>query len=77
MDIQRVKSGTLTKCTPSKSGLIPGGKSLRKDRQSVFFTAVNPMCARQDVEGVEYDLDKPRIASYKHSWKAPHNTENW
>ena len=36
-----------------QSGLIPGGKSNRRDRQSVFFTAVNPMCARQDLEGVE------------------------
>ena len=27
-----------------KSGLITGGKSLRKGGQSVFFTAVSPMC---------------------------------
>ena len=40
-----------------KSGLIPGGKSLGRDRQSVFFPAVNPM-------------DEPRIAPYKHTWKA-------
>ena len=59
-----------------KSGLIPGGKSLRRDKQSVFFTAVNPMCARQDLEEVENDLDKHRIASYKHTWRAHHNTEN-
>ena len=45
-----------------KSGLIPGGRSLRMDRQSVFFTAVNTMCARKDLEEVQYDLDKPRIA---------------
>ena len=25
-----------------QSGLIPEGKSLKRDRQSVFFTAVNP-----------------------------------
>ena len=33
-----------TTCTPSsnQAGLIPGGKSKRRDRQSVFFTAVNP-----------------------------------
>ena len=47
-------------------------KSFRSDRQSVFFTAVNPMYARQDLEGVEYDLDKPRIAPYEHTWKAHH-----
>ena len=60
-----------------QSGLIPGGKSLRRDRQSVFFTDVNPMCARQDLEEVEYDLDKPRIAPCKHTWKAHHNTIYW
>ena len=57
-----------------KRGLIPGGKSLRRDRQSVFFTAVNPMDARQDLKEVEYDLDKPRIGPCKHTWKAHHNT---
>ena len=41
-----------------KNGLIRGGKRFRKDRQSVFFTAANPMYARQDLEEVEYDLDK-------------------
>ena len=40
-------------------------------------TAVNPMCARQDLEGVEYDLDEPRIAPLKHTWKAYHNTVYW
>ena len=59
-----------------RSGLIPGGKSLRRDKQSVFFTAVNPMCARQDLEVVECDLGKLRIAPYKHTWKAHHNSSN-
>ena len=45
-----------------KSELIPRGRSLRTDRQSVFFTAVNPMCARKDLVEDQYDLDKPRIA---------------
>ena len=48
----------------SKSGLIPGGRSLKNDRQSVFFTAVNPMDANQNLE-VQHDLDEPRIAVYK------------
>ena len=43
------------------NGLIPGGRSLKRDRQSVFFTAMNPVCANQDQEEVPYDLDKPRI----------------
>ena len=33
-----------------QSGLIPGGRSHKRDRQSVFFTAVNPMYANQDLE---------------------------
>ena len=57
-----------------QGGLIPGGRSLRRDRQSVFFTFVSPIFARQDLEEVEHDLDKPRIAPYKHTWRAHHNT---
>ena len=34
------------------------------------------MCARQDLEVVECDLDKLRIAPYKHTWKAHHNSSN-
>ena len=41
--------------------IIQGG--LIRDRQSVFFTAVNPMYVNQNLE--KYDLDKPRIAVYK------------
>ena len=48
-----------------QSGLIPGGKSNRRDIQSVFFTAVNPMDVQPDQREVECDLDKPRIAPYK------------
>ena len=73
-----------------KSGPIPGGRSLRKDRQSVFsegrspkrdrqlvfLTAVNPMYASQDLEEVQYDLDKPRI-TYKNNWRVHQNTVYW
>ena len=60
-------SGTPTRCTQLfKSGLITEGKSNRTDRQSVFFTAVNPMDIQPDQREVEYDLDKPRIAPYRH-----------
>ena len=31
----------------------------------MFFTVVNPMDARQDLEEVQYDLDKSRIEVYK------------
>ena len=42
-----------------QSGLIPGEKSLRKDRHAVFFTAVNPMYVDQHKE-VDYDVTNPR-----------------
>ena len=54
-------SGTPTRCTPLfQSGLIPREKSNRRDRQSVFFTAVNPIDIQPDQREVEYDLDKPQ-----------------
>ena len=48
-----------------QGGLSLGGKSLKRDRQSVFFRAVNPMYANQDPEGVQYDLDKPDLRCTK------------
>ena len=47
-----------------------GGKT---KRHSVFFTAVNPMYTYQHQEEVQYDLDKPRIAVYKNTWKTHQN----
>ena len=43
----------------------------------MFFTAVNPMDTRPDQREVEYDLDKPRITPYKHTWRSHHNTVFW
>ena len=48
-----------------RGGLILGGRSLKRDRQSVFFTTVNPMDDDQSMEEVPCDLDKPKIAPYK------------
>ena len=48
-----------------RSGLIPGGRSLKKGRQSVFFTFVNPMEDDTGMEETPCDLTKPRIAEYK------------
>ena len=48
--------------TRTRNGLIPGGTSLKRGRQSVFFTTVNPM---EDVHGIgetPCNLTKPRIA---------------
>ena len=52
-----------------RSGLIPSGRSLRRDKQSVFFTAVNPMDDDQSMEENRCDLDKQRIAPYKNTWR--------
>ena len=48
-----------------RSELIPGGSSLKRDRQSVFFTVVNPTDDDQSMEEILWDLDRPRIAPYK------------
>ena len=49
--------------TITNSGLIPGGQNSSRDRQTVFFTAVNPM-DRDHKDPYELDLTKPRHASY-------------
>ena len=46
------------------SGLLPGGQNSSKDRQTIFFTAVNPM-HKNHQDQIELDLTKPRLASYK------------
>ena len=58
-----------------QSGLISGGKSVKKERHVVFFTVVNPMFVDQYKE-VEYDLTNPRIAVNKKHWKIHQHTEN-
>ena len=71
-------SGSPTRCIPLfKVDLIPGGRSNRKNRQSVFFTAVNPIDVQPDRRKVVYDLNKPRIAPYKQTWRSHHNTVFW
>ena len=55
----------------TNSGLIPGGQNSSKDRQTVFFTAVNPMLKNHQ-DPIELDLTKPRLASYKQKWKVHH-----
>ena len=48
----------------TNSGLIAGGQNSSKDRQTVFFAAVNPTHKNyQDPK--ELDLTKPRLAWYK------------
>ena len=59
-----------------RCGLISGGKKSQEDRQSVFFTAVKPTYIHQN-QGVHSDLDKPRIAVYKNTWRIHPNTVSW
>ena len=60
-----------------RSGMIPGGRGLKRDRQSVFFTAVNTMDDDQSMEEIRCDLDKPRIAPDKNTWIPHKNTVYW
>ena len=47
-----------------------------KERQTVFFTAVNPMNKNQK-DPQELDLTKPRLALYKQKWKRHQDTVYW
>ena len=58
----------------TNSGLIPGGHNSSKDRQTVFFTAVNPMNHK---DPQERDLTKPRLALYKQKRKRHQDTVYW
>ena len=51
--------------------------SQEEDRQSVFFTAVNPMDDDQSMEEIRCDLAKPRIAPCKNTWKPVQITVYW
>ena len=60
----------------TNSGLIPGGQNSSRDKQTVFFTAVNPMHKHQQ-DPIELDLTEPRLASYKRKWKVHLDTVYW
>ena len=60
----------------TNSGLTPGGQNLGKERQTVFFAAVDPM-NKEHEDTHELDLTKPRLASYKQKWKRHQNTVYW
>ena len=60
-----------------RGGLILGGRCLKRGRQSVFFTKVNPMEDDHGMEETPCDLTKPRIAPYTNTWKPLENTEHW
>ena len=61
--------GNASELNSIRNGLILGGKSFKRGRQTVFFTTVNPM---EDVYGMvetPCDLTKRRTAPYKSTWK--------
>ena len=60
-----------------KSGLIAGGQNSSRERQTEFFTTVNPM-DKDDKDPYELDLTKPRLASYKQKkWERHQDTVYW
>ena len=59
------------------AGLIPGGQHLGKERQTVFFTAVNPM-DKEHKDLHKLDLTQPRLAWYmQKTWKRHQDTVYW
>ena len=61
----------------TNSGLIPGRQILSRERQTVFFTAVNPM-EKEYKDPCKLDLTKPRLAWYKQkTWKRHQDTVYW
>ena len=58
----------------TNSGLIPGRQILGRERQTVFFTAVNPM-DKEHKDPYNLDLIQPRLAWYKQkTWKGHQDT---
>ena len=60
----------------TNSRLIQGVQKLSRERQTVFFTAVNPM-NKDHRDPQELDLTTPRLASYKQKWKRHQDTVYW
>ena len=52
----------------TNSGLIAGRQNSSRDRQTVFFTAVNPM-HKNHQDPKKLDLTKPRLAPYQKNGK--------
>ena len=57
----------------TNSGLMAGGQNSSKERQTIFFTAVNPM-NKDYRDSQELELTKPRLALYKQKWKRHQDT---
>ena len=61
----------------TRNGFIPGGTSLKRGRQAVFFTAVDPLEEVHGMGETPCDLTKSRIAPYKNTWKRFQNAVCW
>ena len=63
--------------TITYSGLIPGGQDIGRERQTVFFTSVDPM-NKEHKDPEEINLNAPHLAWYKRKvWKKHQNTVYW
>ena len=61
----------------TKSGLIAGGQNSSRERQTVYFTPVNPM-NKEHKDRYEIDFTAPRLAWYKQkTWKRHQDTLYW
>ena len=61
----------------TNSGLIPGGQNLGRERQTVFFTAVNHL-DKKHKDPYKLNLIQPRLAWYKQkTWKRHQDTVYW
>ena len=61
----------------ANSGFIAGGQNSSRKRQTVFFTAVNPM-DKEHKDPYKLDLTQPRLAWYKQkTWKRHQDTVYW
>ena len=61
----------------TNSGLIQGGQILSKKRQTVFFTAMDPM-NKEHKDPYDNDLEAPRLAWYKQKkWRRHQDTVYW
>ena len=68
--------GAISLHSITNSGLIAGGQNLGKERQTVFFAAVNPM-DKEHRDPQEIDVTRPRLAWYKQKWKRHQDTVYW
>ena len=58
----------------TNSGLIPGGQNSSRERQTVFFTSVDPK-NKEHKHRNKFDLEAPRLAWYhEKEWK---NIKTW